>query len=742
MDVSWGSWQYDGSRRKRLGYEFSQSPATVTSATSSVSVTLRIYLETNWGIFDTVNSFGVSGGTWSRSGSVDLDQSNGDVVQIFSQAQNISTVYGSTVTRSFSSSLSGIEAIGGTCSASGSHTVVARPFAAPSAATDVTVSRTSDTQHGVAWTNNSTGDSSTSAPYESQQVQRYDNVAATWSTIATVSGAATSYTDTTTQANRRYEYRVRATNSSGSATSTASSAVQTTPATPTSAAAVKSGSDIVVTYTRNASSGMTVGYEIHESQDGGAYSLLATVGDVATYTHVAPSASVTHRYQVRSKSTVGATTYSGYSTTETVILATPPNAPSGLVPNGTAQNAAADIIAAWVHSSPDTSPQSKFQIRHRESGAGSWTEVAAVTSGISSWTLPADTYANGTSVEWEVRTWGTHADPSVYSATATFDTSTPPTATINSPADAATVTTSTLSAGWGYYDAESTAQSEWQARLLDDASALVEFRSAIGTATETTFDEPIADEATYTLEVRVRDASGLWSAWDSVTFDVSYLPPEDVDLDATYDADSGVMVLALTPGGTIEDVSVDAVSARIQRSIDGGAWVTIATVGPDATVLDMIPATRATNSYRVTATSALPSSKVMTAVDAVVSELKWAFLNYGPGFGKVLKFYGNLSLTSSAGIEQATEHFAGREDAPVLLTGEARSRQVGVGVTLDDQSSTRDEFEEAARTGGVMYYRDPSPRRIPSMLAPIATAQEWAPLTSLTISLTEVDHVG
>jgi hypothetical protein len=606
---------------------------------------------------------------------------------------------------------------------------------APAAPSAVAVSRASDTQHVVTWTRNSTS----AAPYQSQKVQRWDNVTAKWSTIfGTVSGTATSYTDRSTIANRRYVYRVQAVNTTATTTSSNAAAVYTTPSDPTNPAAVKSGSNIVVTWTNTCSYSE---YEtvVYESQDGGAYSTLATVaGGTASYTHVSPSTSVTHKYQIRHVTSSGPFLGSGYPSTNTVQLAAPPNAPTNLAPSGVAIDAVNDIALTWVHSPVDSSAQTKFQIQHRLAGAGAWTTIAVFTSTSSTWTLPADTYANGAGFEWQVKTWGIHATAGPYSAMASVTTSAIPTATISVPG--ASITTSTLTFTWSYYDAEGSAQAEWQAELLDGAGATVEFASDANAETTYTFGSPVADASSYTVRVQVRDGSGLWSAWDSWTFSVSYALPADVALAGVYD--SGVMAITLTPDATDPGVTVDPASVAVQRRIDGGVWVTIAAeLDPAAVFLDTKCATVGLNEYRAIVTSALPSSVTMSPVSITTADTRWSYLSYGPAFSIILRCYGNLEFGHGDGRDTVLNAFENRPK-PVAVFGANTSSTLSVKADLDDDSTPLVDWRTAAREAETALVRIPTGRRDFGAISGFSASESDPFVTPISFTFTVVDFSG
>lgn len=733
----WGSYAVGTSGRQfRIGVTIE------VMAEDAIGKTLRAhgYFQGSGGVSDSSNSFVVGGGAFSRSGSVALSIVGTPEVEIWTQDISIFKTYGAEQTITISASLNGLDYYGTGTTASLPagiyHTIAARPYDAPAAPTGVTVARNSDTQHTVTWACNP----ATAAPYTSQDVYRWDNVTAAFVAVVTgLPGAQTSFVDWTTVANRAYTYLVVANNSAGSTASAASTAVQTTPGAPASVAAAKSGANVVVTWVDGHTSGMLCTVEVWESAGGGAYSLLATVAAGAqSYTHTSPSTGVTHQYQTRTKSTVGTTLYSGFVTSNLVQLSTSPNAPTGLAPSGVAVDASEAQTLTWVHSSADTAPQSKFQIRHRLVGAGSWTTITAVVSPVSTWTLPPATYANGTQFEWQVCTWGVHATASAFSATATVQTSTRPTVVISAPST--TVNVSTLTLVWGYYDAESTAQAEWQAELTNSVGTLVEAKSGVGTALTTTFTAKVATASTYTVRIRVRDGSGLWSTWTSRTFTVTYLPPAAVAVTATYNAASASVVLSFIPAASVAGVTVPQASLTVRRRVDGGALVVIAEgVAPSASLVDVAPTIHGVNVYQVTVLSALPSSAVMAEVSVTTAETRWVFLSGGTSLATVLKVRANVRHTT--GADEELQQFADREK-PVLLSSIATQDGVSVSGVIDSEASRPTDFHALQKTPGVKLLRAPSGLRLFGKLSGMATEEDNPRLTPVSFNMTESDRIG
>lgn len=626
----------------------------------------------------------------------------------------------------------------GSASLSGTFTP-AQIFQSPAAPTSVVATRVSDVQATLAWTTNAT----VAAPYASQYVLRSTNGGA-YANIGTASGSATTYTDNDIVAGNKYTYQIRANNTIGSATSSASAAIYTTPSAPSAASATKNTSnDIVVTWVVGCAYA-EYSTEVWESQDGGAYALLTTVGTgVVTYTHTSPSALVTHAYKVRHKTSSGTALYSAYSSpSATISLVSTPNAPSDLAPNGTPQDASAGVVFTWTHNPTDSSPQSKFQIEHRLAGAGSWTTVTAVTSPISSWTLPAATYANGTTVEWHVRTYGESVTPSAYSATASFAASTPPTATISSPVDAGTFTSSLPVASWAYYDAEGSAQAEWQAELLDADDVLIQARSAATAAVTTSFTTALEDATVYTIRVRVRDGAGSWSAWDSVTFTTDFLPPANVTITPVFDEVHGWMTLTLVADAYAPGTTEPVVAVDVDRRRDGGAWVRVASgLSGDTVTVDKAPVTAGLNEYRAIVYSALPSSAVMATVAATVTASPWAYLSTGTGFGDVSRLYGNMSFGTGDELAKVLHRFAGRTK-PVEFAGTAESSTVAVSGLLDSTSSTLDDFRARALARTICLWRDQTGRVRFGSLSGVSSAQDGPQTVDVSFTVTTVDYEG
>lgn len=417
-------------------------------------------------------------------------------------------------TVSFSIADTDTQGLGGPTSLSVSIT---RPL--PPAPGTPSVARVSDTQHTLSW--------SRPAAYSSQVIQRRVDSGA-WQQIAAVSGTATTFTDTTTSANHKYEHRVAGRTASGQSAWSGISTFYTTPAAPSGITAARVGDDILVS--ASAVPPYATSFDVKDGT-----TVVATSVSMP-WTHAAPSAAVPHTYTVRAKVGALASAYSAPS--NTVQLISPPNAPTGLNPNGAVRAGDADVRFTWVHNPVDSSLQTAYELRYRPEGTTDWVTLSGTTATYRDIALAVGTW------EWQARTKGAHPDFSPWSATATGTVINRPGVAITQPVD--DWEASTLTVEWSWFQAQSRPQSAWQLELLDESLAVVESRSGSGaTAAVTLARRLTAGDWT----VRVRGATGeVWSDWSSEAFTVAFDPPAPPLLVGEWDDAQGGVSLAIGAG--------------------------------------------------------------------------------------------------------------------------------------------------------------------------------------------------
>lgn len=775
MAITWGAYVNNSTGNgMRLGYEFSQSPSSVGSGTSSVTVTVGIWMETKASVFDSTNNFSISG-SWSASGEVNISHgSGGGVTKVRSYSRTVSTSYTDTRSTSFTAQVNGINAIPGTASVSGSWTTAKRPYQAPTAPSNVilslsgdggylkwtrrpsssapydsieldfqrddgtwqdsatlsggassyttgtfvrnssyqyrvrahnsagtsawaysntvkappnapaapsnaNVSRSSDTRQIVTW---SRGSSTSTAPITNQVIARQDVLGAgSYVNIATVSGTATSFTDSSTRANKQYRYRVQSKNSSGTSSWAYTDYISTTPNSPTNVKAKKQGEDIQVTWTNTTGTRIT-GIEVWLTADGVDQSPVHVLlnGSPTSWTHVSPDPSKTWAYRLKTQSGADSNDaapnlYSAFSArTNTVHLIAPPNAPTLLKPSSSAIDADEVNIFTWQHNPIDTTDQTGYELRHRTDG-GTWVTITDMASGFERRTFAEGTFTNGTTLEWQVRTWGAHVDPSAWSAIAVVTISARPSATIITP-DGSTGTPNILSSDllveWDYFDPETTNQTGVRIRL-DDANGEQVWASTLNMSS-TGYDVPyrLADGASYTVSVSVRDASGLWSAESAQPFNVTYAKPPAPTIDAVWDLDLGGVVVNIE-----HPAPAPMIDYQWTGTVDNSASVRMQ--GTVETARNLAPDPRSTNPalYRSTGNLSLGTIdeescvffERTTGASQVVIDTQYYSDTYGFQIGDKIYWSADVRVTTIMDVQLHVSSFGGgAEDTASEIT--------------------------------------------------------------------------
>lgn len=743
MSLTYGPWEYAGGNGMRVGID--PSTATVTHTSTSVVVTYLVYTENqhNYDDFQTLTF----GGSYNGAATLDYNnQAASGSGAVLRATKTYTYTYpggsfgSSPATLTFSTTVSGAYN-----AVSPSHsvtvTIPARPYGAPAAPTAAAVARVSDTKQTVTWTNNATA----GEPYTNVEVWRSTDGGA-YVQIATV-GAVATYSDATTTLGHRYQYRVRATNPVGQSAYAMTGTVDTTPPAPGTPTAVKQATgDIVVTWTNTAS--WTAGVEVWHAANGvWDASPLVTLGVVTSYSHTSPSASVTHTYRLRNVGSGGLTSaYSGAS--NVVQLLTAPLAPTALSPSSVARDARIAIDLSWQYNSADTTAQKKFEIQYRVDG-GAWTSMGAITSASTLRTIVGGTWTNGTSLEWQVRTWGSYVDPSPWSTSALITLSTPPVVTITSPESGPLWATSKLTATWSYYDADGTAQSAWYATLRTQSGVGLEYKSGSGTATTATFAYALANLSTYRVDVAVKDSAGMLASQSRI-FSVSYALPMVPSLAVDWRPEEAATYLTVTTPATVSP-AVDTDHVEVWRSVDGGVtWALVdPAVSSGATVVDAVPPLGVPVSYRAVAVSAIPSVATSAPQTVQTDGCAHVWLNAGPGFGTSVRLQSNVVVDIATTPDKTLRTFAGRV-SPVEFSAAASSAMVRsrvvriqaarfapwIGVT---GSSTWEDVEAIGMLPGPHCYRDPEGRRYFVSMAGAGVSGIGTSVGGMDFTLTEID---
>lgn len=578
---------------------------------------------------------------------------------------------------------------------SASVDITITPKAIPLIPTGLTVTRVSDSQMSLVWAN--PGPAYTSVPVE----RRTDG--GVWVGVGSASGNATAFTDSTTAADRKYEYRVAGVAAAGQSAFTAASApVFTTPAPVSSVSAVRDGLDIVVSAS---------GFPPHATAFDVYDNAVLVEADVAfPYVDVSPNPAVPHTYTVVSR--VAGLSSVPSSPSNTVQLEAAPNAPTGLAPNGKTADVDADLTLSWQHNPVDSSTQTQVQHRVRPV-AGAWDTKTALTQSAQSLLVTPATFFGAVGVyEWETRTRGSHVDWSPWSATATVELIAKPTAALSSPVTPWNA--SKVVATWAFFQAQGKPQSAWEAQLRDDAGVVLEQRSGSGAGSTITFNRRVTDGDGFDVRVRVK-AGDVWSEWAVAAFTVAFLLPHLPVVSGEWVESGGFVSLDIDPGEPDPGEAVTA-ALTVERSVDGDVWEPMTTLENEHTaIVDHLSLSKGDTFYRVSAVTVEGAEAVTVITVPCTSDSIW--LSGGEGFtiAARLPFYDGITVTDGRATS-LREYFG--ETMPNVFGGSMTSRVLAVkGATHDvDEhvitASMADLELLAMHPSRVFMHRDPDGRRV------------------------------
>ena len=615
---------------------------------------------------------------------------------------------------------------GGHPSVENTLTLPARPVVAPNAPTKVTASRVSDQQVNIEWVAPASDESN---PIDYFVVERRLDESDQWTVVAPVKDAA-SFADMDVAAGHKYSYRVKAENSAGgSKYMEAERPVFTTPPAPVNVRAVKDALGNIVVSWQNKAPYIPTRWEVYDS-DGKLAALVTEGVEKCTWVHSSPRLDVTHQYRVVC---VGGGVSSPRSEPSNVVqLLARPNAPEP-TSDGLYFPADEPVTLGWRFNATDSSPQTRFRLGYvRRQGAvqGPLFDQASSKQEWEVGVLPQGTY------EYWVQTWGLHADPSPVSRHALFYVETRPVVSIQSPGQV--VKTSFTDVSWAYSSMGGPAQTKAVVELyLGDR--LVESQEVRGAQGSVRLKTYLKNGMSYRVSVTAMNAHGVTSKTVSQSFQVEYEQPPTPRVYLEWDDEVGcVRVRVVNPAP--EAGKPAAVRNRVERSDDGWTWTILTEDLPvSGMILDYQSPSHGSASYRVTATSELPSSSSTTESIDVESWAMW--IGGGQDFSKTVPLRWDPVHSCKTGLANRKLHrFAGREKA-VEMSGRHREKTLSLSATLfDEDFPLIQRLEELSYLPGPFLYRDPMGRRVYCSVGPISVDRALSGKWSVKMEVEEVDH--
>ncbi|MGI0088651.1 MAG: fibronectin type III domain-containing protein, partial [Nitrosotalea sp.] len=213
----------------------------------------------------------------------------------------------------------------------GIHTANAQIISA-SPPTNLTATAVSSSDINLSWT------APSGTIVTGYMIERSTNGGTTWSTIQSNTGStATTYSDTGLAASTSYTYRVSTISLLGtsSPSNTASATTQsaaTVPGSPTGLAATAGNTQVSLSWTAPANNGgsAVTNYKIYRSTSSGTETLLATTGNVNSYTDTTVTNGQTYYYKVSAVNSVGESLQSNEASVMPSGSSTSPQPPTGL----------------------------------------------------------------------------------------------------------------------------------------------------------------------------------------------------------------------------------------------------------------------------------------------------------------------------------------------------------------------------------------------------------------------------
>ena len=591
--------------------------------------------------------------------------------------------------------------------------VAAFYITAPVAPSSLSVSRNSDTSQSISWSRNASSDQ----PYTNIKVYRWDNVTNAYYLKATLSGSATSYTDTSTSKDKYYKYKVRAWNAAGYSSYSNEDDIKTTPDNPSSVVATRDGTTVDITWNDNSTAENYFTIQRKTSTDGitwGSYSTLSSTIAANSESYTDNSPANYNQYQVRADTTSPNTLHSDYVESNVVQILRYPDPPTNFSPQYfEAVDIDGPIPISWQHNSVDESAQTAYEIRFRESG-GSWSiTTGKITSSNEYANVSTSSFSVG-QYDYQIRTWGaattggedsngsSYYEGSGYE-TGLFILSTVPEGTITDPNGIDDFAYSVLTCTWSYSQAESNAQVQWICKLYDENDILLETKQASDDETSTTFAYQLENATDYKVTLDVKESTGLWSVTDEVEFTTDfYTPPTPtIEVESGDNATAVITITNPSPSGT--EVATD--HNILYRSVDGAeTWDIVQDdIEPNTSVTDYLPLVNGTTYYYVEAVSATPSIAASSQDSISLSLTGEYYLNTGDEYSTYLKLVGDVSLSEKFGIDVTVQSYEGRT-YPIEYKGNRKTEQLNF--SCDVENDNYETLKNIVESTDNIFYRD------------------------------------
>ena len=371
-----------------------------------------------------------------------------------------------------------------------------------------------------------------------------------WSNIATLNWDAVNYSDKTTSANHKYEYRVSAYGPGGTSAYSTASALYTTPAAPKSVTLTKTTGTKVSVAANTSNAKYATAFDVQKSLNGGSW---ANVGSYSSFPQAVDVGGGTAKLRVRSKR--GALV-SGWTESSTITTIVAPNAPTITAKPASVIAVGSSAVISWTPNHPDGSAQTQAQVEYQVGSASA--QTATVQGSVTTYRLPSSATASAGTVKVRVRTHGLDPDWGAWTSYYSFSVAVPPEAHYTTPAiDGAKIGDLPLVAEWSITDSTGVASQNLQ--LMDESGKVLHSATPSKGTRQYTFDAStyqLSNATSYRLRLTVRGGSSLTVTTER-TFATSFAEPARPDAGLSVDPSdlsAAVTVYAGSPSSETGEV--------------------------------------------------------------------------------------------------------------------------------------------------------------------------------------------
>lgn len=309
----------------------------------------------------------------------------------------------------------------------------------------------------------------------------------------------------------------------------------------------------------------------------------------------------------------------------------------------------------WQHNSP--LKQIAFELQYRVKGAIVW-ETIQVETGTWEYFLEPNTLTPN-NYEWRVRTTSQYGFVSPWSLLGTFTVAEiTPSPVYVTPIEGQVMGTADLKVQWDSVD-----QNEYHIMVLETSDPhthiLMYEDKKISNIQEITLPSILVNGGSYRVMLRVNQAGGIFSAWNSIDITVEYTPPAMPVVTLTPDKETASLEIDIynpLPTGTEPNV----IKQELFRREQGGEWIKLANPLSNSAYVDHALASGKMYEYKLILYG---DNNTLTTTDIFTGSVgvKHSQLNLTSDPAQMVRLMYNPDISFSNNYSATSKHFAGRK---------------------------------------------------------------------------------